>query len=241
MRVELLEQLLAASRRRLSSAVATNLATGAQSIFVGPEAAGEGDVSLRPEELALVRRAMTSHQGRSIDTQAGTVFVDVWSPPPRLFVVGAVHIAQLLVPLARIAGYDVTVIDPRTAFATAERFPDTTLRHEWPDEALGALSVDERTAVVTLTHDPKIDDPALHAALRSAAFYVGSLGSRRTHAKRVERLTQAGFDGGSIARIYGPVGLAIGALTPGEIAISIVAQMTAVLRGGSASPARAGA
>jgi len=144
--------------------------------------------------------------------------------------VGAVHAAQSLVPLARLAGYDVTVIDPRTAFATSERFPGVTLRHDWPDKALSALRPDHRTAVVTLTHDPKIDDPALRAALISNAFYIGALGSRRTHAKRVERLTEAGFDAATLARIHAPVGLAIGALTPGEIAISIIAEITAVLR-----------
>lgn len=224
--------MLAANHRRLPAAVATNLTTGAQSIFVSDDAvgAGEGDLALGAEASAAVRRAMRSHRSASIETEMGTIFVDVWSPAPRLYVVGAVHIAQLLVPIARIAGYDVTVIDPRSAFATPERFPDTSLRHDWPDKALAALGLDERTAVVTLTHDTKIDDPALHAALRSNAFYVGSLGSRRTHAKRLERLAQMGFDATSIARIHGPVGLAIGALTPGEIAIAIVAQLTAVLR-----------
>jgi xanthine dehydrogenase accessory factor len=196
-RLELLERVLAAHRRRLPAAVATNLITGAQSVFLAAEAV-EGDLALRNEELAVVRAAMTSHRSVSMETSSGTVFVDVWSPAPRLYVVGAVHIAQLLVPLARIAGYDVTVIDPRTAFATTERFPDTPLRHDWPDKAFSALGLDEHTAVVTLTHDPKIDDPALHAALRSSAFYVGSLGSRRTHAKRVERLAQAGYDATSI-------------------------------------------
>jgi len=235
-RLELLERMLAANRRRLPAAVGTNLATGAQSFFLATEAQGEGDLALRDEELALVKLAITAHRSTSIETPSGTVFVDVWSPAPRLYVVGAVHIAQLLVPIARIAGFDVTVIDPRAAFATPERFPDTTLRHDWPDKAFAALGLDERTAVVTLTHDAKIDDPALHAALRSSAFYVGSLGSRRTHTKRVERLALAGFDPQSIARIHGPVGLAIGALTPGEIAISIMAQMTAVLRQAAAPP-----
>jgi xanthine dehydrogenase accessory factor len=135
-----------------------------------------------------------------------------------------------MVPLARSAGYDVIVIDPRTAFSTSARFPDTTLRRDWPDEAVPALAPDRRTAILTLTHDPKIDDPALVAALRSEAFYIGALGSRRTHAKRIERLKQEGFDDASIGRIRGPVGLAIGARTPVEIAISIMAEITAVLR-----------
>jgi xanthine dehydrogenase accessory factor len=145
-------------------------------------------------------------------------------------VIGAVHTAQELVPLARSAGYAVTVIDPRTAFGSATRFPNTTIRNDWPDEAVAALAPDRRTAILTLTHDPKIDDPALQAALRSEAFYIGALGSRRTHAKRVARLKEAGFDDVAIGRIRGPVGLAIGALTPVEIAISIIAEITAVLR-----------
>jgi len=158
------------------------------------------------------------------------VFVEVWNPPLCLIVVGVVHTAQELVPLARLAGYEVTVVDPRTAFATPERFPGTTLRTDWPAEAFAALKPDRRTAVVTLSHDPKIDDPALTAALRSEAFYVGALGSRRTHAKRLDRLGAAGLDPAALARIRAPVGLAIGALTPAEIAISIMAEITAVLR-----------
>ena len=165
-----------------------------------------------------------------METAAGLLFIEVWNPKPRLLVIGAVHTAQELVPLARSAGYEVTVIDPRTAFGTAARFPNTTIRNDWPDEAVPALAPDRRTAILTLTHDPKIDDPALQAALRSEAFYIGALGSRRTHAKRVARLKQAGFDDVAIDRIRGPVGLAIGALTPVEIAISIIAEITAVLR-----------
>jgi xanthine dehydrogenase accessory factor len=177
-----------------------------------------------------VLRALKDDQSRMIETGTGPVFVEVWNPKLRLVVVGAVHIAQALVPLAQLAGYDVTVIDPRAAFGTSARFPGTTLSNDWPDEAMSLLEPDKRTAILTLTHDPKIDDPALQGALRSDAFYVGALGSRRTHAKRVERLREAGFDAIAIARIRGPVGLAIGAQTPAEIAISIMAEITAVLR-----------
>ncbi len=152
-------------------------------------------------------------------------------PPPRLLVVGAVHIAQALAPMAAATGFAVTVIDPRRAFATAERFPGVALREDWPDEAMAALAPDARTAIVTLTHDPKLDDPALIAALRSEAFYIGALGSRRTHAKRVARLQDAGFDEAAIARIHAPVGLDIGALTTAEIAVSILAEIIAVRRG----------
>ncbi len=160
-------------------------------------------------------------------------FVAVHMPPLRLIVVGAVHIAQALVPMARIAGYDPLVVDPRETFATEARFPDTRLSHDWPDAALEAEGLDLRTALVLLTHDPKLDDPALERALRSGCFYIGALGSRRTHAKRVDRLTEAGFAPHEIGRIHAPVGLDIGAAGPSEIAVSIIAEMTRVLRQGS--------
>jgi xanthine dehydrogenase accessory factor len=150
----------------------------------------------------------------------------------RLFVVGAVHIAQALVPMARIAGHVVTVIDPRPAFGSAARFPDVALVEDWPDEALAALDLDARSAVVTLTHDPKLDDPAIMAALGSDIYYLGCLGSGRTHAKRVARLEAAGYSADQIARIHAPVGLDIGARGPGEIAVSVLAEMTQRLRRG---------
>jgi xanthine dehydrogenase accessory factor len=149
-----------------------------------------------------------------------------------MIVVGAVHVAQPLVVMARLAGYDPLLIDPREAFASAERFPGETLSHDWPDEAMTAAGLDARTAVVTLTHDPKIDDPAIRTAIRSDVFYLGSLGSTRTHAKRVARLEEAGFTPDEIARIHAPVGLDIGAATPAEIAVSVMAQITQVLRRG---------
>ena len=154
-------------------------------------------------------------------------------PAPRLILVGAVHISQALAPIAALAGYGVTVVDPRRSFATDARFPAVALTTEWPDEALTRLAPDARTAVVTLTHDPKLDDPALTVALNSPAFYIGSLGSRKTHAARLKRLAAAGFDDAALARIHGPVGLPIGALSPAEIAISVLAQITAVRRAGA--------
>ena len=157
-------------------------------------------------------------------------FLGVHNPPLRMAVIGAVHIAQALVPMARLAGYDVTVIDPREAFASAARFPDTALVHDWPDEALAAFAPDSRSAVVTLTHDPKLDDPAIEAALRAPVFYLGCLGSSRTHAKRVARLEAAGFGAAEIARIHAPIGADIGAGSPGEIAVAILAQVTERLR-----------
>ena len=160
----------------------------------------------------------------------GRTFVAIHNPPLRLAIVGAVHIAQALVPMARTAGYDPVVIDPRAAFGSEARFPGERLLEDWPDEALAEVGVDARTALVLLTHDPKLDDPALHIALKSEAFYIGALGSTRTHAKRVERLTEAGFSPAQIGRIHGPVGLDIGAASPAEIAVSILAQMVQALR-----------
>ncbi|MAZ20350.1 XdhC/CoxI family protein [Roseovarius sp.] len=161
-------------------------------------------------------------------------FVTIHNPPLRLIVVGAVHIAQALVPMARIAGYDVVIVDPRESFASAARFPGERLVDDWPDEALAALGIDARTAVVVLSHDPKIDDPALMAALRSEAYYIGALGSTRSRDKRAVRLGLLGASAEEIARIHGPVGLDIGAATPAEIAVSTMAEMIAVLRGKSA-------
>ncbi|MDF1671383.1 MAG: XdhC family protein [Roseovarius sp.] len=163
----------------------------------------------------------------------GEVFVVIHNPPLRLIIVGAVHIAQALVPMARIAGYDPLLIDPRESFGSAARFPGEVILHDWPDEGVQAYGLDSRTALVLLTHDPKLDDPALEQALVSECFYIGALGSTRTHAKRVERLQAAGFSGAQIARIHGPVGLDIGAAGPSEIALSILAEMTRVLRQGA--------
>lgn len=160
-------------------------------------------------------------------------FVAIHNPPLRLIVVGAVHITQALLPMARIAGYDPVIIDPRETFGSDARFPGETIIHDWPDEAVTQLGLDGRTALVLLTHDPKLDDPALHRALVSDAFYIGALGSKRTHAKRVDRLTADGFSPEQIARIKAPVGLDIGASGPAEIAVSVLAQMIAQLRGGA--------
>ncbi|MEL6886624.1 MAG: XdhC family protein [Pseudomonadota bacterium] len=160
----------------------------------------------------------------------GRTFVAIHNPPLRLAIVGAVHIAQALVPMARLAGFDPVIIDPRAAFGSEARFPGERLLDLWPDEALAEVGLDTRTALVLLTHDPKLDDPALHIALRSGAFYIGALGSKRTHAKRVERLTEDGFSMDEIARIHGPIGLDIGAASPSEIAVSILGEMIQTLR-----------
>ena len=170
---------------------------------------------------------------RSGFEEGSRTFVAIHNPPLRLIVVGAVHIAQALVPMARIAGYDPAIIDPRETFGAQARFPGETLLNDWPDEAVEQLGLDSRTALVLLTHDPKLDDPALTLALRSGCFYIGALGSTRTHAKRVARMQEAGFSEAEIARIHGPVGLDIGAAGPSEIAVSILAEMTGVLRKGA--------
>jgi xanthine dehydrogenase accessory factor len=214
MPVPLLENLVAARAARRPVACVADLESGARRLD-GP--------GTWPERFRMDRSGVEP-DGRS--------FVHVHNPPLRLLVVGAVHIAQALVPMARIAGYDVQVIDPRPAFGAAARFPDTQIAEDWPDEALDRLGLDARTAVVTLTHDPKLDDPAITAALRSDIFYLGCLGSTRTHAKRVARLEEAGFSGDEIARIHAPVGLDIGARGPAEIAVSVLAEITQRLRKG---------
>lgn len=227
MKQALLEKLLTAKRAKQRAALITNLDSGAQTLFV--EGAYDGDLHLTDSQQAAVAQAMARDKSGILPDSK--IFVQVENPPQRLIVVGAVHISQALVPMAQLAGYDVTVIDPRGAFATAERFPGVTLNDDWPDEAMEVLAPDRRTAVVTLTHDPKLDDPALLEALNSDCFYIAALGSKKTHAARLERLTEAGADAESFSRIRGPAGLAIGAQSPAEIAISVMAEMTAALRG----------
>ncbi len=208
-------------------AVVTHLASGRQAV-VGPDGA-VGELDLGEDQLAEVRAALRHDRSGTIDTGDERLFVHAYNPPLRLILVGAVHIAQALAPMARIAGYAVTVIDPRGAWATKDRFPGIALIDDWPDEAMEALAPDSRTAVVTLTHDPKLDDPAIETALRSEAFYVGALGSRKTHANRLERLRARGFDDETLGRIHGPLGLPLGGRSPGEIAIAALAQITQVL------------
>lgn len=173
------------------------------------------------------RDAVAADQAVSVDGW----FIQPHNPPLRLLIVGAVHVSQHLAPMALPLGYAVTVIDPRRAFATEERFAGITINGDWPDDAMAALAPDSRTAIVTLTHDPKLDDPALDAALRSQAFYIGALGSRRTHAKRVERLRELGHDDAAIGRIRAPVGLPIKAVTAPEIALSVLGEIVAARRG----------
>ncbi len=234
MKQALFEKLQAARAEKRAAVVITDLESGAQTLLIEDPLTAEplgADLTLTPELREAAAEAVRSDKSRTLEER---YFVQVFNPPLRLIIVGAVHIAQALAPLAQIAGYAVTIVDPRKAWATPERFPEIEILDLWPDEGLEALAIDHRTAIITLTHDPKLDDPALRIALRSPAFYIGALGSTRTHAKRVARLEEAGFTGEEIARIHAPLGLAIGAKSPAEIALSALAQATQVLRGAPA-------
>ena len=226
-----LERLVAARAERRAIALVTDLATNQQGLFESGVAAVA--LKLSAAQQAAVEETLGAGRSGEVEIEGRRLFVQARVPDPRLVIVGAVHITQALAPMAALAGYEVIVVDPRRAFATAERFPGMTLRHDWPDEALDDIKPDARSAVVTLTHDPKLDDPALDRALRSRAFYIGSLGSKKTHAARLHRLSAAGFDEAALARIHGPAGLAIGAKSPAEIAVSVLAQMTAARHGQS--------
>jgi xanthine dehydrogenase accessory factor len=223
-----LERLLEARAAKRPAAHLRWLEHGDEALVVAGEVVA--GAPLAQPVLDAVRAAHRRDKGATIATERGPLFIQVFNPPLRLIVVGAVHIAQTLVPMASLVGYDVTVVDPRRAFGSDARFPGVDVRQDWPDEALEALAPDARTAVVTLTHDPKLDDPALDVALRSEAFYIAALGSKRTHAGRLERLAGLGHDAATLARIYGPAGLSIGAVSPAEIALSVMAEMTRVLR-----------
>ncbi len=231
MNAGLLRELLAAQAAGCDVVLATRLADGAQEL-VGADAPSSRLVA--PEDThaaSAIADALRTGTPRTVETAAGDVFLRPYIRSPRLIIVGAVHIAQALAPMAVIAGFKVTVLDPREGFATEERFPGARLVKEWPDEAMDALDPDRRTAVVALTHDPGIDDPALIAALGSDAFYIGALGSRKTQGARRERLGALGFSAESRERIHGPVGLPIGASTPEEIAVAVLAQVIGALRG----------
>lgn len=227
MKQEILSRLIDDQESKRAVALATDLDSGSQTLVYGDDA--DGPDASNGDVVAAARGAMQDDRSKIYEIGDRRIFVEVFNPAKRLLIVGAVHIAQPLSRMASVAGYDVTVIDPRSSFATDERFPGISLNGEWPDDAMRALDPDRRTAVVTLTHDPKLDDPGLEVALRSDAFYIGALGSRKTHAGRVERLKAAGYTDAEIRRIHAPVGLAIGAVSPAEIAVSILAQITEVL------------
>ena len=225
MKVETLEAILSAREARDARVRIVWLDDGRELLVSNPN-----EISEDPAVAAAVADTLAGDRGRLVESEAGAAFVHPFSPRIRLVIVGAVHIAQRLAALARDLGYEVTIVDPRRGFLTEARFPGMTLSHEWPDAALEAHGLDERCAVVTLSHDPKIDNPALEVALRSSCFYIGALGSQRTQAKRRDRLRDLGFDDAALARIHGPIGLDIGARSPAEIAVSIAAELTACLR-----------
>jgi xanthine dehydrogenase accessory factor len=223
MKLHTLAELNAERAARRPVILVTDTANGEQRLVKAADIAKD---PLRAELATQLR------MGKSGMIEAGgkRLFLNVYAPTARMVIIGAVHISQALVPIARSLGYDVTVVDPRTAFASPERFPDVPLLAEWPDVALPPLNVDHYTAFVALTHDPKIDDPALLHAFRRDCFYIGALGSRKTHGKRAERLKAQGATDADIARIHAPIGLSIGAVSPSEIAVAIMAEITAQLR-----------
>ena len=226
MTTETIAALQQARTKRTAVTLATRLSDAAETLIYLDKADGAmaGDAAL----VSAARRAMAIGRSETIDFGDHKIFLNVYVPPPRLIIVGAVHIAQTLAPMATMLDFDVTVVDPRGAWATSARFPGVKVIQDWADEAFQAMGLDVSTAVVTLTHDPKLDDPALESALKSDAFYIGALGSRKTHAKRKERLAEVGITDEMFARVHGPVGLNIGAKSPAEIAVSILGQIVEV-------------
>jgi xanthine dehydrogenase accessory factor len=223
MRLDILQALNAERAARRGAIVVTDVATGDQRFVAA------ADVAADPLREVLEAHLRTGKSGME-ETAQGRVFLTVHVPSARLVVTGAVHISQALAPIAQLLGYDVTIVDPRTAFASPERFPDVKVIAEWPDVALPPLGVDRYTAFIALTHDPKIDDPALAHALLRDCFYIGALGSKKTHARRLDRLKAGGISEAALARIHAPIGLPIGAVSPPEIAVAIMAEITASLR-----------
>jgi xanthine dehydrogenase accessory factor len=226
MKAETLAALQDARANRRALVLATRLSDAAETL-VYPDKV-EGVLANDQAVVSAARRALGIGRSETVDVGGQKIFLNVYVPPPRLIIVGAVHIAQALAPMATMLDFDVTVVDPRGAWATGSRFPGVKVVQEWADEAFETMGLDISTAVVTLTHDPKLDDPALEAALKSDVFYVGALGSRRTHAKRKDRLSEAGITEEQFSRIHGPVGLNIGAKSPAEIAVSILGQIIEV-------------
>jgi xanthine dehydrogenase accessory factor len=223
MRLALLSDLNAERAARRAAVLVTDVISGEQRLVRESDLGGEPFAHELQEFLRQGKSGLMEHGGHRF-------FLTVQVPPVRAVIIGAVHISQALAPMMKGLDLDVTIIDPRTAFATPERFPDLPVMAEWPDAVLPGLKLDRYTAMVALTHDPKIDDPALAAALRSQCFYIGALGSRKTHERRVQRLTEAGFTLADLARIHAPIGLDIGAVSPPEIAVSILAEIISVLR-----------
>ncbi len=223
MKLDLLHALNAERAARRAVVLVTDVDSGSERLVKGADVANDALRDVLEKRLRMAKSGME-------ETPKGRVFLTVYVPSPKLVITGAVHISQTLAPIGAMLGYDVTIVDPRTAFASVERFPDVKVIAEWPDVALPPLNVDRYTAFVALTHDPKIDDPALLHALARDCFYIGALGSKKTHAKRVARLKDAGLTDRDIARIHAPIGLPIGAVSPAEIALAIMAEITQALR-----------
>lgn len=223
MKLDILREMNLARQERRAAILVTNTTTGEQRFVRGEAVASD------PLAVELSKRLLSARSGMLED---GATFLTVHVPPPRLVMIGAVHISQALAPIAKIAGFDATIIDPRTAFATTERFADVELFAEWPEEVLKSKPLDSFTALAALTHDPKIDDIPLLAALKARCFYVGALGSRKTHAKRVERLMGQGAAAAEIERIHAPIGIDIGSQSPAEIAVAVLAEVISALRRG---------
>ena len=223
MRLELLSAMNVERAARRACVLVTDMPDGAQRLVKAADLAADPLADILDASLRSGKSGMVEHEGRSY-------FLTVQAPPARIVVIGAVHITQTLAPMARVAGFDMTIVDPRTAFATPERFPDVKLIADWPQEVIPSLGLDRYTAIACFTHDPKIDDPALEAALSAECFYIGALGSRKTHGKRVERLREKGFRDEQVARIRAPIGVDIGAVSPAEIAVSVLAEIILSLR-----------
>lgn len=230
MDLSVLSALNAERAARRATVLVTDVASGAQRLVRAAAIDADPLAAVLDKQLRMGKSGM-------VEADGVPYFLTVQAPHPRIVVTGAVHISQAMAPMARLLDLDITVIDPRTAFATPERFPGVTLLPEWPEEALATLGLDAYTAFVALTHDPKIDDPGLEAALCSECFYVGALGSRKTHGKRLERLAAAGFDQAATGRIHAPIGLDIGAVSPAEIALAILGEIVFTLRGPRRKPA----
>ncbi|POR54041.1 XdhC family protein [Bosea psychrotolerans] len=230
MELSILSALNAERTARRASVLVTTIESGAQRLVKASEIATDPLAEVLDKQLRMAKSAM-------VEVEGAQYFLTVQAPHPRIVITGAVHVSQAMAPMAKLLDLDLVIIDPRTAFATSERFPGVRLLTEWPDEAIATIGLDGYTAFVALTHDPKIDDPGLEAALRSDCFYIGALGSRKTHARRIERLAAAGFDETATGRIHAPIGLDIGAVSPAEIALAILAEIVSSLRGPRRKPA----
>lgn len=229
MDLTLLSALNAERAARRAAVLVTDIGSGAQRLVKEADLAGDPLAEVLDKQLR-------SGKSGTVEVEGTSYFLTVQAPSPRIIVTGAVHISQAMAPMAKLLDLDIAIIDPRTAFATPERFPEVELLAQWPDEALQRLPLDAYTAFVALTHDPKVDDPGLIAALRSGCFYIGALGSRKTHGRRLERLAEAGFGEAQTSRIHAPIGLDIGAVSPAEIALAILGEIISALRGPRRKP-----